>query len=173
MEKNLNNIFEIVDVDSNQIVIKVNADSTLKVAQFPFVSMEYDYITVTRGNKHILTIIKKDGSTFDFHWGYGGHTLISEGLERLKKSVMQFINESDILFEWKGKTSKSATIYFNSNYRKWQLTIDDAHYWSDTATSVNEMIRECRKFVISDWTQDIAPTGITIWKADNPQFCFR
>lgn len=173
MEKNLNDIFEIANVDSNQIIIKVNADSTLKVAQFPFVSMEYDYITVTRGNKHILTIIEKDGSTFDFHWGYGGYTLISEGLERLKKAVVQFINESDIFFEWKGETPKSATIYFNSNYRKWQLTIDGSHYWSDTAKSVNEMIRECRKFVISDWTQDIAQTGITIWKADNPTFCFR
>ena len=85
MSYNLNEIFKLVSADEDKVVIEVLADSPLKVAMFPFVSSEYNYITITRGCKHVLTVIKKDGKTFSFHFGDGGYTLISESLEELKK----------------------------------------------------------------------------------------
>lgn len=174
MNSNLENIFYLKHIDDEKIIIQVLADDTFKVAMFPFVSSDWEYITVTRGSNHILTVIKKDGTTFDFYWGFNGHTLISESLEVLKKKVLEFINESNILIEYNGGELKSARIYYNSNYKKWQLTINNGvHYWSDTAKSLSDMIEDCERFVIANnWKERIAPTGITVWDAEDMVFVF-
>ena len=186
MSYNLNEIFKLVSADEDKVVIEVLADSPLKVAMFPFVSSEYNYITVTRGRKHVLTIIKKDGKTFSFHFGDGGYTLISESLEELKKYVLKFISDSGILIEWNGQGIRRVDIYYNSNYKKWQLTLEgkrktnygfgsvDVHYWSSNAKSLEDMIVECTKFVIAPaWEHSKAVTGIDVWTAKNPQFYFK
>ena len=186
MSYNLNEIFKFVSADEDKVIIEVVADSPLKVAMFPFVSSEYNYITVTRGRNHILTVIKKDGKTFSFDFGDNGHTLISDSLEELKKQVLRFISDSGILIEWNGWVINKVCIYYNSNYNKWQLTLEgkrksnygfgrcDAFYWSYTARNVDEMIKECMKFVTAkSWEHRKAVTGIDVWDAVCPQFNFR
>lgn len=187
MAYNLNKIFSIVSVDKDKVIIEVLADTPLKVAMFPFVSASYNYITVTRGRKHILTVIKKDGCTFSFEFGDGGYTLISDSLEELKKYVLKFIEDNDILIEWNGQNIISARIFYNSNYKKWQLTLEgkrksnygfgstDVHYWSTTAKSIEDMIEECHgRFVYSDnWKRITAVTGISVWTARNPEYIFK
>ena len=145
MSYNLNEIFKLVSADEDKVIIEVLADSPLKVAMFPFVSSEYNYITVTRGRNHILTVIKKDGKTFSFDFGDNGHTLISDSLKELKKFVLKFISDSGVLIEWNGWNIRRVVIYYNSSYKKWQLTLEgerktnygfrsnDAFYWSTTA----------------------------------------
>ena len=174
MNSNLENIFCLRHFDNEKVILRVLADNPFKVAMFPFVSSDWEYITVTRGKNHTLTVIKKDGTTFSFHWGFNGHTLIGDSLESLKKNVLKFINESNILLEYNGGKNESAKIYYNSNYKKWQLTInDDVHYWSDTAQSLTDMIEDCERFVIANnWKERIAPTGITVWDAENVVYVF-
>ena len=89
-------VFEVFDVTRELVVLKVNANDSLTVAMHPYVQSNYDYITVTRGSDHVLTVVKKDGTTFDFHWGYSGYTLISEGLEVLRRKVVEFIKRNHI-----------------------------------------------------------------------------
>lgn len=173
MNSNLENIFCLKYLDNNKIIIQVLADDPFKVAMFPFVSSDWKYITVTRGKNHILTVIKDDGTTFDFHWGFSGYTLISESLEMLKKNVLKFISDSDIFIEYNGGEIKEARIFYNSNYKKWQLTLGpvEAIYWSDVAQSLEEMIEDCKRFVTSDaWEKTVAVTGIDVWIATNPTF---
>lgn len=174
MNSNLENIFYLKHIDDEKIIIQVLADDTFKVAMFPFVSSNWEYITVTRGKNHTLTVIKKDGTTFGFHWGFNGHTLIDDSLESLKKNVLKFINESNILLEYNGGKNESAKIYYNSNYKKWQLTInDDVHYWSDTAQSLPEMKEDCERFVLANnWVHRRAVTGIDVWDAEDIVFVF-
>lgn len=186
MSYNLNEIFKFVSADEDKIIIEVIADSPLKVAMFPFVSSEYNYITVTRGRNHTLTVIYKNGKTFSFNFGDSGYTLISDSLKELKKHVLKFISDNGILIEWNGWEIKEVHIYYNSNYKKWQLTLEgkrksnygfgicDAFYWSSNANNVDEMIEECTKFVTAkSWESYKAVTGITVWKAICPQFNFK
>lgn len=91
MAYDLSKVMEIVDRNSDRVVIKVNADDPLTIAMYPFIPGNTAYITVTLGEKHVLTVIKKDNSTFSFHWGIGGYTLISESLEQLRKEVVKFL----------------------------------------------------------------------------------
>jgi len=41
---------------------------------------------------YVMYIMKDDGKSFSFDWGYGGYTLISEGLQHTKKTVMNHIH---------------------------------------------------------------------------------
>lgn len=178
MSYNLKEIFKLISADEDKVILEVLADSPLKVAMFPFVSSEYNYITVTRGRDHVLTVIKKDGKTFSFDFGDSGHTLISDSLKELKKYVLKFIEDNNVLIEWNGQSINSVKIFYNSNYKKWQLTLEgkrkDVHYWSSTAKSSKEMIEECKRFIVaSSWQKVIAVTGIDVWKAVNPKFMFK
>lgn len=93
------NVFELVEDNDSVVVLKVNADDPLTVALNPYVNATYDYISVTKGENHILTIVKKDGSTFSFHWGISGYTLICDELELLRKKVLHTIKLCDIKIE--------------------------------------------------------------------------
>ena len=172
---NLSDIFEIEEYDYNRVILKVKADTPLKVAKYPFVSGEWEYITVTRGKDHILTVIKKDGTTFDFHWGYSGYTLISENLELLKANVVHFIeNENAILLDYIGKEPEEVGIFYNDNYKSWQISFNTFHFWNKDIKSAEEMIEYADRFVkATEWKNEKAVTGIDVWRAVNPIFVLK
>ena len=85
--------FSIVQNTPEIIVLKVRPLTNFDVAMNPYLGTDYDYISVTKGENHILTVVKKDGKSFSFNWGIGGHTLISEELELLKNKVIRFIHD--------------------------------------------------------------------------------
>ena len=95
----MNNVFELIENNSEMVVLKVNAGDNLTIAMNPYINGTYDYISVTKGKNHILTVIKKDGTSFSFHWGYSGYTLISDSLELLREKVMRFIASNRIRME--------------------------------------------------------------------------
>lgn len=91
-----NKVFNLVDVNDEQVVIKVNAEDNLTIAMHPYISGNYDYITLTRGYEkdHIFTVIRKDGTTWSFHWGPHGCTMTSASVDRLRNKTLDFlINE--------------------------------------------------------------------------------
>jgi len=99
----MENVLELQEVTSEQVIIKVNANDPLTVAKNPWVSSDEAYYTITRGREHIFTVIKKDGKTWSFHWGYSGYTLIAESVEQKKSKVLQFIRNNGIDIETHSK----------------------------------------------------------------------
>ena len=61
--------FHVVDVTPDLVVVKVVTIDTASIARAPYVSAKMDYLTVTRGDTHTLTIIYKDGKTWTTTWG--------------------------------------------------------------------------------------------------------
>lgn len=100
MAYDLSKVMKIMDRNSDRVVIKVSSDDPLTTAMYPFIPGNTAYITVTLGDNHVLTIVKKDNSTFSFNWGLGGHTLISEGLEQLRKEVVNFLKGKGVYLSY-------------------------------------------------------------------------
>ena len=169
-------IFSIEDIDSDIIVLKVNCNSTLDAAKHPYVNMNDDYISLTRGKDHLMSIIHKDGSSINFHFGRSGHTIIGKDLEMLESKVLDFLHENNILIGYQHEPLCAANVFYNSNYKQWELTLemtkgDNVYYFSNTAKNADEMIEECKPFVEADgWNFGKAQTGIDIWRAENPTF---
>ena len=178
--KNLGKIFAIKEADENQIIIKCNAEDTLTIAQYPFMEKDYDYITVTRGDEHILTIIYKDGHTYSFHWGTKGYTLIDHNSEELRKAVVQFIEENDYILGLSCFDDPYRSVIYprSENPRLWQLSLDyighpNANVFRE-AKDLNEAIDAFKPFIEADsWNKDVAMTGITIYKPVNPVYHFK
>lgn len=149
----LSKVLSIQEVDYNQVIVKVDAKDPLTVAKYPFLSSDYAYITVTRGKEHIFTVVHEDATTFDFHFGSSGHTLISEGLEELKNQVMGFIADNGIFMEYDGeKPIDKATIYFNNNFNQWQLTLYDKNdYYVASVRTDKATDLESAKEIFSDF----------------------
>lgn len=171
-----NDVFEIEEFDDQQVIVKVNAKDALAVARHPYVSSDMAYITVSRGVDHIFTVIKSDGKTFSFSFGASGYTLISEGLEALKKAVLDFISKNGINIDYRGGRPSNADIFYNKNFKKWQLTIyvvasAPVYVWSDTATDIDSAIEAFKPYVTAEkWEQTKAMTGIDVWKAKKAEF---
>lgn len=93
----MSEIFELVSKEPEQVVIKVKELDNLMIAKHPYIDSSYDYINVTRGRQNVLTVIKKDGTTWNFEWGYYSNTLIGGSTERLRWAVIDFVeNECQI-----------------------------------------------------------------------------
>lgn len=165
----MNNVFELVQRTNEQVVIKVNADNNLVIAMHPYVDSNYDYITVTRGKNHTLTIVNKNGSTCSFDWGDRGRTLISDGLERLKKEVVKFIEEDcKIVLDADTDDFYEASIFYNSNFKKWQIKFNDRYNVFTNAKNVCEAMGLAEKYAVrnvDEWESTKAVTGITVFKA--------
>lgn len=164
----MNKVFELVKKTNDYVVIKVNAEDNLTIAMNPYVSREYDYITITRGNNHLLTVVKKDGKTFSFSWGSNGYTFINEELKLLKSKVIEFIeSECFIPYELNTDRINKATVYFNQNFNKWQLTLNDKSYIRpNNVNSFDDIIDYASNYIKADsWKERTAVTGIKVWDA--------
>lgn len=173
----MSDVLTIEEVTDEQVIVKVNAKDALTVARHPYLSSDMAYITITRGKNHIFTVIKENGTTWDFHFGESGYTLVSDGITKLKQKVLSFLDDNRIPIDYDGGTLTGATIYYNSGYKKWQLAIDTSKgrfmVWSSKATDFTSAVEEFKPYVEAHWNQSTAVTGITVWKAVNPKFNVR
>lgn len=170
----MSEVFKVVHEDKAQVVLEVNAHDPLTVAMHPYVQSSWKYIAVSKGPRHILTVVKNNGGSFSFHWGEGGHTLISENLERLRKEVVKTIEDQYIWLEWAGdETPDEINIFYNSNFRAWEMTARSKHNrnacwfskgksWEDVAFDVEQIFPNVKNI---RWEKGIAQTGIDIWRA--------
>ena len=117
-------VFELVENTKEQVIIKVNTKTPLEVAKHPYLSAEYEYITVTKGRNHIFTIIYKNGNTQNFDFEESGYTLISDTMTLLKTKIIEFIENNGIMIDVNTcEKPIEACIYYNSNFENWQATL--------------------------------------------------
>lgn len=159
----MNKLFSLVEHNATQVILKVKDLSNLELAQHPEIEKTYDCITLIKGKNKTLIIRNKDGSSFSFSWGERGYDLISERLEMLKRSVIDYVqNELHIIIEVNGWTPATVDALYNPYYNKYELICRNkganAVVFSDNACSINEIINEFRP-QLEQW-------GITHWKED-------
>ena len=168
-------IFELVKYDNQKAILEVKEVSNLTIAEFPFISSKMDYITVTRGRNHVMTVINRDGSTWSVNWGENGCTMCSDSVNALKWAVVDFFQKDcGILLDLTVDNSqiKEATVYYNSNFRKWQLNLRVGPYqsqniWFDDCKDENDAIIKAGKYIgCRSWSYRRAQTGIDTWVAD-------
>ena len=168
-------IFELVKYDNQKAILKVKEVDNLTIAEYPFISSKMDYITVTRGRRHTMTVINEDGSTWSVNWGEGGVTMCSDSVNALKWAVRDFFQQDcGILLDLTVDNSqiKEATVFYNSNFRKWQLNLrvgpyQEQNIWFDDCEDENDTIIKAGKYIGSlSWSYSKAITGIDIWRAN-------
>ena len=148
----MNNIFELVSNSREQVVLKVNAKDPLTVALNPYVQSNYEYITVTKGPNHTMSVINNEGKRWSIEWGERGHTLIGASTERLKQEVLKYIGSLDISIEYQGQPVKQVNVFYHSFFKKWEISITPtfgphiAHF-SVKATNLEDIKAEAEAII--------------------------
>ena len=162
----MNKVFELVSNSNEQVVLKVLADDPLVVAMCPYVSGDMAYITVTKGENHVLTVINKNAKRWSFDWGTSGYTLISSNTERLKKEVLKYIDGLNISIEYQGQPVRQVNVYYNDWYKKWEISITPelgphiAHF-SEKAKCLEDIMAEAEAIIprkCKGWEPYTSPT---------------
>ena len=94
-----NKIFHLVEETSDQVIVKVDAKDPLTVARHPYVTAQMAYITVTRGDNHIFTIVYDDGHTWSCEYGTRGYTLIGENTQRLRSKLLEYLDDQHVFLD--------------------------------------------------------------------------
>ena len=117
-------IYSLVSREPKTIVVKVKDVNNLTIAKNPFINAQMDYLSITRGEHKVLTVIHKDGSTFSFGWGGGSHTIVSDELIQLKQSIEDFIEKQCLIpLEWDDGEISDSSVYYNSNFNCWMFRL--------------------------------------------------
>lgn len=168
-------VLELVKETPEQVILKVNINDPLTAAENSWLNGQWDYITITRGNNHIMRFIRKDLSSFSIQWGDGGCTCISDGLRETKKKIVDFVqNKCHILLDYAGQPIERAVIYYNSNFKSWQLTLSgktpncwSAYYWDHAAKDLEDMKISAGRFInVKEWVHRVAVTRIDTWEGE-------
>lgn len=84
-------VIEIVENNNDYILLEVIGDKKQCILTGVLNGNE-EYIRVSKGKNHILTIYFKDGRNFfSYSFGEGGYTLISDNEERRKRAIVNCI----------------------------------------------------------------------------------
>ena len=178
----LNKVFKIEEVTNKQVIVEVSAKDPLTVARYPFLNSRMRYITVTRGKHHICTVVREDGTTWDWEFGDRGCTLIGDSVVELQKNLLEFIKSHGISIDYTGGSPKSAYIYYNNNFEAWYLVISVQSGGKEStfavqATSAHNIktaIGAVKGFVTGDnWKQRSFWDGTDVWDAVNPKFTLK
>lgn len=108
----MSDVFTLFEESKEQIIIQVHADDALTVARHPYVNADFAYITVTRGDDNTFVVVRKDGSTFSWHSGTRGSTLISENLQRLESEIKRFLRHERVFLDVRTELNPCAADFY-------------------------------------------------------------
>lgn len=113
----MSNVFELVKETAEQVIVKVNAKDLMVIAEHPYVDAQMAYITVTRGDEHIWTVVREDGSTWSWHTGKGGHTCVSENVNRLREELETFLAKEHVFLGVRTELNPYAAKFYTTKNR--------------------------------------------------------
>ena len=110
MDTKLIDVIEIEENNANFILLKIIGDKKSCILT-GVLDGDEDFIRVTKGEDHTLTIFFKDGRHFSYDFGTSGYTLISSG-EEIRRNAIKEVIQNDL------ETSLEDTTGFNLPQKK-------------------------------------------------------
>ena len=172
----MSDVLELVHVDNSKVVVKFKELSNFDKALNPWVLPNADYITITRGKRHIMTVITKDGKSWSINWGEGGVTMISDSLLESRRQIVSFIEKECLIpidLTISNDEITEASVFYNQWFTSWQVQLrgegygQEANIWDRSCNNEYDAIDLANKFIgVHTWRKGTAQTGIDIWRAN-------
>lgn len=175
MENIVINGFSLVENTDEMVILKNEVKNPLEIAKNPWLSSDDEYITITKGRDHVLTLVKTDGKTVSISFGGRGSTLISDSFRKLKEKAVETAQVFGVLLEIPTtRKPDNVCIFYNDSYKKWQavLTVNGfnarENIWFTDAIDQNdalELVEQCFLIKFNNLVYKKAQTGIDTWEA--------
>lgn len=138
-------VFNLVEETREQVVVEVNAKDPLTVAKHPYVTAQMRYVTVTRGEDNVFTIVNDDGSTWSCYEGLSGYTVVSENVRRLKEELKSFLKSEHVFLDVNSDLNPYAAKFY-----KWRIMDGPERWWVDFKFADTK--KEARAYFPPHWT---------------------
>ena len=90
--KRLYDLVDLVEDNEECVIVKVKENiEPLELIKMGCFDGNETMFRVTKGDDHTATIFRDGGKVFSFHWGIGGYTLVSDSTNRLKRLLVDTI----------------------------------------------------------------------------------
>ena len=166
------NGFTLVKNTEEMAILKVMVKMPWEIAQHPYLSSDYEYITITKEEKNDFTIVKEDGTTLSF----SDNTILDASFDKLRNKILDTLKKYGIVINVQTmELPQKMEIYYYSDYKKWlvNLSFDGVFpkqsIWLAEPKDENEVceaIEEIYGIKFKPLTHGYAQTGIDIWKAE-------
>ena len=166
------NGFTLAKNTEEMAILKVMAKTPWEIAQHPYLSSDYEYITMTKEEKNVFTIVKEDGTTSSF----SDKTIVDVSFDELRNKILETLKKYGIVINIPTmELPQKMEIYYYSDYKKWLVNLSfDGGFpkqsiWLTEAKDeheVCEVIEEIYGIKFKPLTHGYAQTGIDIWKAE-------
>lgn len=92
-ESKLCNYVDIYENNKNCVILKVKGDKKKDIVKLGYFDLDDNMFRLTKGDTHICTVFKDDGSSHSWEWGKGGYTLVSDNLSKKGHLIEACIKE--------------------------------------------------------------------------------
>lgn len=173
MKKTIVNGFSLAENTDEMVILKNETKRPIDVAKNPWLSADDEYVTITKGRNHTLTLIKISGKTVSITFGERGYTLISDNFRKLKEKAIEAAHVFGVLLEIPTtRKPDNVCIFYNYGYKKWQavLTVNGfnvrENVWFHDVFNENETLKLVEYYYeikFKELTHKMAETGIHTW----------
>lgn len=90
--KKLYDLVDLVENNRECVILKVKDDTDpLELIKLGYFDGNETMFRVTKGDEHTATIFKSGSKAFSWHWGLGGHTLVSDKTQKAQTIIVNTI----------------------------------------------------------------------------------
>lgn len=94
-------LMNCVTVENNNdacVVLKVKPDQRMNLISLGYFNGNEEMFRLTKGDCTTCTVFYNNGKSFSFHWGLGGHTLVSEATAEMGYLVAECVQKDYGIF---------------------------------------------------------------------------
>ena len=153
-------------------ILKVMVKTPWEIAQHPYLSSDYEYITMTKEKINVFTIVKEDGTTFRF----SNCEMTDASIGKLKSKVYDALKKYGVTINIPTmELPYKISIFYNRNFKSWQADLlfegfsEEQQMYLSTPKNAEELCNEIEKrfrIKFKPLVHGYAQTGIDIWKAE-------
>lgn len=89
----LKDMVEVIVDNSECVVLQVKENQKMNLISLGCFSGDEDLLRLTKGKTQTCTVFSKDGKQYSWHWGIGGHTLVSDATEKKGRMIERCIEQ--------------------------------------------------------------------------------
>ena len=85
---------ELVTLEENNeycVILKVIPNCEMDLIRLGCFDGDETMFRLTKGSSVTCTVFRKNGTPYSWHWGLGGHTLVSDTLKKQGKFIQNYI----------------------------------------------------------------------------------
>ena len=114
MKNKLCYLVDIIENNMNCVVLKVKDNKKIDLIKLGYFVGDEQLIRLTKGDDHICTIYNDDGSSFSWHWGESGCTLVTDSVSRMGNIIENCITDDFDIYIGKDDDKIKKSLYIKS-----------------------------------------------------------